>query len=67
VQKETKPKVKISFFKDFTVKFPKRENIDKKVLRKFRKFLKDNNKKSQAKFQENNSGVNSFKTTSFPP
>jgi len=42
---ETKPKVKISFFKDFSVKFTKRENIDKKVLRKFRKFLKDNNKK----------------------
>jgi hypothetical protein len=41
-----KPKVKISFFKDFTVKFTKRENIDKKILRRFRKFLKDNHKKS---------------------
>jgi hypothetical protein len=42
-----KNKVKISYFKDFSVKFTKRENIDKKVLRKFRKFLKDNHKKNQ--------------------
>jgi len=47
VSKVDKPKVKISFFKDFSVKFTKRENIDKKVLRKFRKFLKDNHKKSE--------------------
>jgi hypothetical protein len=45
-QKEVKPKIKIQFFKDFNVKFTKRENIDKKILRKFRKFLKDKNKKN---------------------
>jgi hypothetical protein len=44
--KESKPKIKIQFFKDFNVKFTKRENIDKKILRKFRKFLKEKNKKS---------------------
>jgi len=33
--------------KDLIVKFTKRENVDKKILRKFRKFLKDTNKKGQ--------------------
>jgi hypothetical protein len=49
--KEAKPKVKISFFKDFSVKFTKRENIDKKILRRFRKFLKDNHKKSSLSYE----------------
>jgi len=34
-------KYKIPFLKEFNIKFTKRENIDKKLLRKFRKFLKD--------------------------
>ena len=32
--------------KEFQFKFTKRENIDKKILRKFRKFLKDKSKKN---------------------
>jgi len=32
--------------KDFNAKFTKRENIDKKILRKFRKFIKEKNKKN---------------------
>jgi len=32
--------------KEFNAKFTKRENIDKKILRKFRKFIKDKNKKN---------------------
>jgi len=32
--------------KEFNLKFTKRENIDKKVLRKFRKFLKEKMKKN---------------------
>jgi len=41
----TKIKYKIPFLKEFNIKFTKRENIDKKVLRKFRKFIKDKIKK----------------------
>jgi hypothetical protein len=43
---ETKQKYKIPFLKEFIIKFTKRENIDKKILRKFRKFLKDKLKKT---------------------
>ena len=32
--------------KEFQFKFTKRENVDKKILRKFRKFLKDKSKKN---------------------
>jgi hypothetical protein len=46
VIKEPKNK-KISIAKDFIFKFTKRENIDKKVLRKFRKFLKIVKKQNQ--------------------
>ena len=35
-----KIKSKIPFLKIFNIKFTKRENIDKKIIRKFRKFLK---------------------------
>jgi len=42
---ESKQKIKIPFLKEFNIKFTKRENIDKKILRKFRKFLKDKLKK----------------------
>lgn len=35
-----KMKCKIPFLRDFHMKFTKRENIDKKIIRKFRKFLK---------------------------
>jgi len=35
-----KIKSKIPFLKDFNIRFTKRENIDKKLVRKFRKFLK---------------------------
>ena len=38
---------KKSKIKEFQFKFIKRENIDKKVLRKFKKFLKDKYKKNQ--------------------
>jgi len=31
--------------KEFNAKFTKRENIDKKILRKFRKYIKEKNKK----------------------
>jgi len=41
-----KVKVKIPYFKDFNIKFTKRENIDKKILRTFRKFLKEKLKKN---------------------
>jgi hypothetical protein len=33
--------------KDLIIKFTKRENVDKKILRKFRKFLKDLSKKNK--------------------
>lgn len=46
-KKETKTKVKNPYFKDFNFKFTKRENIDKKILRKSRKFLKDRAKKGK--------------------
>jgi len=36
---------KVPMLKDYNIKFTKRENIDKKVLRKFRKFLKEKTKK----------------------
>jgi hypothetical protein len=36
-----------SMVKDFVIKFTKRENVDKKILRKFRKFLKETYKKGQ--------------------
>jgi len=42
-----KSKKQIPILKDLIVKFTKRENVDKKILRKFRKFLKDTNKKGQ--------------------
>jgi len=45
-KEKEKVKYKIPFFKDFNIKFTKRENIDKKILRKFRKFLKDKMKKN---------------------
>jgi hypothetical protein len=35
-----KIKSRIPFLKDFNIKFTKRENIDKKLVRKFRKYLK---------------------------
>jgi hypothetical protein len=35
-----KIKSKIPFLREFNIKFTKRENIDKKLVRKFRKFLK---------------------------
>jgi len=45
-KEKEKIKYKIPFFKEFNIKFTKRENIDKKILRKFRKFLKDKMKKN---------------------
>ena len=40
--------IKKTKLKEFQFKFTKRENIDKKILRKFRKFLKEKYKKNQA-------------------
>ena len=40
--------IKKTKLKEFQFKFTKRENVDKKVLRKFRKFLKEKYKKNQA-------------------
>jgi len=51
INNESKQKYKIPFFKDFSVKFTKRENIDKKILRKFRKFLKDKTKKNMINWE----------------
>jgi hypothetical protein len=47
-----KIKKKIPFLKEFNPKFTKRENIDKKVLRKFKKFLKDYYKSHKAEFDQ---------------
>jgi hypothetical protein len=47
-----KIKKKIPFLKEFNPKFTKRENIDKKVLRKFKKFLKDYYKTHKAEFDQ---------------
>jgi hypothetical protein len=47
VIKEPKVSQKISIAKDFVIKFTKRENVDKKVLRKFRKYLKLYKKKNK--------------------
>lgn len=41
VKNQEKVKKKIPFLKDFNPKFTKRENIDKKILRKFKKYLKE--------------------------
>jgi hypothetical protein len=43
----TKSKKQQPVLKDLIVKFTKRENVDKKILRKFRKFLKDLFKRNQ--------------------
>jgi hypothetical protein len=40
---KTQLKDKVPFLRDFSPKFLKKENIDKKVLRKFRKYIKANN------------------------
>ena len=45
-----KKNTKISLLKSYNFKFSKRENIDKKVLRKFRKFLKEKNKSQNCSF-----------------
>ena len=46
VNKDIKTK-KLPIIKEFNLKFIKRENIDKKVLRKFKKYLKDLYKKNK--------------------
>jgi hypothetical protein len=56
IQKRHHKKLKLSFFKDFNFKFTKRENIDKKILRKSRKFIKD-------KFKKNKIDLNSLNLT----
>jgi len=43
--KDQKNKNKTVTLKDYNIKFTKRENIDKKILRKFRKYLKEKTKK----------------------
>ena len=47
-----KIKKKIPFLKEFNPKFTKRENIDKKVLRKFKKYLKDYYKSKKNDFDK---------------
>jgi len=47
-----KIKKKIPFLKEFNPKFTKRENIDKKVLRKFKKYLKDYYKSKKHEFEK---------------
>jgi len=44
-EKDQKNKYKVPTLKDYNIKFTKRENIDKKILRKFRKYLKEKTKK----------------------
>jgi hypothetical protein len=44
---KSKSTKKQPLMKDFIVKFTKRENVDKKILRKFRKYLKDLIKKNK--------------------
>ena len=46
-QSQQSQSLKKSKLKEFQFKFTKRENIDKKILRKFRKFLKEQYKKNQ--------------------
>lgn len=48
-------KVKLPFLKDFVIKFTKRENIDKAILRKFRKYIKEKSKKKLINFDEESS------------
>ena len=45
-QKSNNNSLRKQKLKEFQFKFTKRENIDKKILRKFRKFLKDKSKKN---------------------
>jgi hypothetical protein len=44
--KESKNKIQ-QFSKEQTIKFTKRENVDKKILRKFKKYLKELKKKNK--------------------
>ena len=52
VKSKEKIKKKIPFLKEFNPKFTKRENIDKKVLRKFKKYLKDYYKTKKNDFEK---------------
>jgi hypothetical protein len=72
--KKQHKKLKLSFFKDFNFKFTKRENIDKSILRKSRKFLKEKVKKNKLDFSnlnlnavEKNFWTNFIKCNLLPP
>ncbi len=56
-----KQKAKIPFFKEFNFKFTKRENIDKKVLRKSKKFLKDKLRKNMIDWESFDLNENEIK------
>jgi hypothetical protein len=58
--KKREKKEKFKFTKNFQFKFTKRENIDKKVLRHFRKFLKNQFSKKQNEYVVNIISNNSF-------
>lgn len=67
-------KIKLSFFKDFNFKFSKRENIDKCILRKSRKFLKEKLKTNKLDLSKLNLSVvdkkfwvNFINNNCFPP
>lgn len=67
LQKEKK-NVKVKALKNFNFRFTKRENIDKKVLRKFRKYLRESIKKKLINLDERYEFLKLFvKKNLFPP
>lgn len=66
--KKEKKNVKIKALKNYNFRYTKRENIDKKVLRKFRKYLKESVKKKLMKLEERHDFLKIFiKKNLFPP